>query len=211
MTENSLAVRGVAHDLNNQLMILLNSLDRIMILDPDLPDARHAMKAAEHCAELAARLLPNARPRHANALVSVRETVSEAAMLIRVSLPPANKLEVECPADCLIHADPFQIQQALVNLCLNAVEAMDGPGIIRLSALQEGGMIAIAVSDTGPGVPANLQELIFDPLFTTNSAHGGCGLGLPLVRQTVERFGGTITYRDVYPRGACFRILLPIA
>ncbi len=211
MNNLELSVSGVAHDLNNQIMILLNSLDRIMVLCPDDADAILAMKAAEQCAGLTAQLLPRTRfpgPRR-HAAVSVREIISETALLVRCLLPAHNRMDVDCRTDRHISAVVADFQQALVNLCLNAIDAMDGPGVIRLAAADELDAVTVSVSDTGPGVSTELREHIFEPLFTTKAGRGGCGLGLARARQTVEKLGGTISLHDVFPHGASFRIRIP--
>jgi signal transduction histidine kinase len=214
MNDFNLNVRGIAHDLNNQIMILMNALDRVVILFPDELDARQAVRAAEHCALLAGQLLPQPQPRAQPVTSSVREIVSEAAMLVRPLLPAYNRLDVVCPVDCRIAAPPDAIQQALVNLCMNAIDAMDGPGFIRIEVEHvEAAQLILRVRDTGPGVPHELRERIFEPYFTTRAATphalGGCGLGLHRVRETVLRSGGSISVESVFPHGACFRIALP--
>jgi signal transduction histidine kinase len=213
MNEISLNVRGIAHDLNNQIMILMNALDRVTVLFPDEPDARQAVKAAEHCALLTSQLLPNPSRDTRTAGSSIREVVSEAAMLVRPLLPACNRLDIACPMDCRIGA-PAAIQQALVNLCINARDAMDGPGVISIvvehAVEHTVASVILHVRDTGPGVPAELRERIFEPLFTTKSARGGVGLGLHRVRETVQHSGGTISVGEVVPHGAWFRIVLPV-
>jgi signal transduction histidine kinase len=218
MNEFNLNVRGIAHDLNNQIMILMNALDRIVTLFPDDLDAVQAVKAAGHCALLAGQLLPRWQPRAIRVTSSVREIVSEAAMQVRPLLPAYNRLDVVCPVDCRIAAPPDAIQQALVNLCMNAIDAMDGPGFIRIEVEHvetalESRFAILSVRDTGPGVAHDLRERIFEPYFTTRAATtralGGCGLGLHRVRETVLRSGGSISVESVFPHGACFRIVLP--
>jgi len=213
MNEISLNIRGIAHDLNNQIMILMNALDRMMVLCPDEPDAMRAVRAAEHCALLTGQLLPQTRTHEAPGGCSVREIVSEAAMLMRPLLPAFNRVEVSCHAECFVAAPSAAIEQALVNLCINAMDAMDGPGLIRIDVEDTSASVAISVRDTGPGVPAEIRERIFEPLFTTKGAkgpRGGSGLGLTRVRETVEESGGSITVVDVLPHGACFRMVLPV-
>ncbi len=210
MTDVNVFVRGVAHDLNNQIMILLHALDRMMLLCPDEPDAKYAMKAAEDCARLASQLLPNKRERRTAQPVSLKALISEAAMFVRPLLPPGNRLEVDCRADCIIDIPSSEMQQAITNLCLNAMDAMDGPGVIRLATQYTSACASISVSDTGPGVLPELRQRIFEPCFTTKSDTGGHGLGLALVREFVQKYGGAISVHDVFPHGAEFRISLPV-
>ena len=210
MTDVNLFVRGVAHDLNNQLMVLLHALDRVMIMCPDEPDAKYALQAAEDCVKLAGQLLPNNRERRVFQPVSLKAAVSEAAMFVRPLLPACNRLEVDCRSDCTIDFAASEMNQTIVNLCLNAVDAMAGPGIIRLTAGHTAASASLSVSDTGPGVPHELRERIFEPLFTTKSDKGGNGLGLALVKELVQKSGGKISVHDVLPHGAEFRISVPV-
>ncbi len=210
MNDVTITVSGVAHNLNNQIMILLNSLDRITILFPDTPDARLALKAAERCAELTAQLLPQQRRKPSFCTASLREVISETVSVVRCILPPHNRIEMDCRTDVRIAITPADLQHALVNLCINAIDAMNGPGLIRIVAAVESDSVRISVEDTGPGVPEALSEAIFEPLFTTKASRGGCGLGLSRVREMIENLGGGIGVHNVFPHGACFRILLPL-
>jgi signal transduction histidine kinase len=207
MSQINLKVSGIAHDLNNQIMILMYALDRVVTLFPDDPDARQAVKAAQHCALLVDQLVPNQRPLPHRS--SVREIVSEAAMLARPLLPAYNRLEVSCRTDCYISGPSGAIEQALVNLCINARDAMDGPGVISMEAEQSAESVILRVRDTGPGVPLELRDSIFEPLFTTKNEWGGRGFGLARVRETVLQIGGSISVEAVFPHGASFRIVLP--
>jgi len=211
MRDNRLNVYGVAHDLNNQITILLNCLDRVTIVFPEDTDCRKAITAAERCAELTAQLLPQTRARRAIPLISVAETLAEAQAMMAVTLPPRHRLEVACNTSGQIAADPADIQSVLFNLFLNALDAMDKPGRVRIVAESDDAWVCISISDSGPGVPLSLRERIFEPLFTSKADKGGKGLGLARVRDVVTRLGGTIVVEDAASSGAEFRIKLPIA
>ncbi|MFZ5832797.1 MAG: sensor histidine kinase, partial [Planctomycetota bacterium] len=109
-------------------------------------------------------------------------------------------------SDCELYVDPAQFEQVLRNIFLNALQAMGSEGLIRISAARSPGHIDITIADTGPGVPEQVREKLFEPLVTTKSR--GTGLGLAICRQIVERHQGTI---DLLPQspGATFRIRLP--
>lgn len=210
MNQRIVSISGIAHDLNNQVMILFNSLDKIMRDHPGNPDVSLALKAAEQCAGLTAQLLPQKQVTRSG-FQSIREIAGETALLVRSLLPSYNRLNVECLTDCQIPNSDAEVQHILMNLCLNAMQAMDGPGVIRLTAERRRDAVIFTVSDTGPGVPAELRDRIFDPLFTTRAERGGHGLGLARVREAVQRRGGDVEVCAVDPHGACFRICLPLA
>ncbi len=209
MKQRNLTVSGIAHDLNNQIVILMFALDWITSSYPDLPEAWQACKAAGKCRDLVAKLLPDRRQPRPLPSVCVRELVEETATLIRCFLPAHTRLEVECSTDSYIPAEGAELHHALVNLCLNAVDAMNGAGIIRIVAEDAGECLSLSVQDTGPGVPLEIRDRIFEPLFTTKPDSCGNGLGLSRVFEMVKELNGTLTLEDVLPHGACFRLTLP--
>jgi signal transduction histidine kinase len=103
------------------------------------------------------------------------------------------------------HYDP--LRRALGNILRNACEAMNGAGMLDLAVIDSGGGVQVEIADHGPGIPADLKPRIFEPYFTSKS--DGTGLGLTLVRQTIEAHGGTIAVADTPGGGATFRIWLP--
>lgn len=118
------------------------------------------------------------------------------------------RIEVRVPKEpFLIHADPSQLRQVLSNLITNSVQAMDGPGTIVLGARDCRGQALITLEDDGPGIPPDLIDRVFEPLFTTRAK--GTGLGLPICRQIVERHGGSIEVDAADGSGARFTIRLP--
>jgi signal transduction histidine kinase len=104
--------------------------------------------------------------------------------------------------------DPEQMKQVILNLTINAVQAMTGPGRIILSAQQNGASVVIGVRDRGPGIPDEDLDKIFDPFFTTKDA--GTGLGLSVVHQIVTQHGGTVTAQKNPDRGMTFSLVLPL-
>lgn len=210
MKQRNLTVSGIAHDLNNQIIILMFALDWICSSYPDLPEAHQAYKASEQCRDLVAKLLPGKRDVPPLPNVSVRALIDETASLIRCFLPTQTRLDVECYTDCSIPADGAELHHALVNLCLNAMDAMDGPGIIRIVAEEAGECLSLSVQDTGPGVPFEIRDRIFEPLFTTKTDACGNGLGLARVAEMVKALNGTFMLEDILPHGACFRMTLPL-
>jgi signal transduction histidine kinase len=104
--------------------------------------------------------------------------------------------------------DPEQMKQVILNLTINAVQAMTDPGQIVLSAQQNGASVVIGVRDQGPGIPEEDLDKIFDPFFTTKDA--GTGLGLSVVHQIVTQHGGTVTVQKNPGRGTMFSLVLPL-
>jgi len=147
-------------------------------------------------------------------LVDMNELVSEAIAFSHARL---TDFRVTVQTDLhlglqKVAGDPIQLQQALLNLIANAIEAMaenDGPRILSVGSAPEGNdRIAIWVADTGTGVPTQDAEHLFDPLFTTKAE--GMGMGLSICRSIIESHQGEISISQNAPRGAVFRFLLPI-
>ena len=118
------------------------------------------------------------------------------------------RIEVRVPREpFVISADPNQMRQVLSNLIMNSVQAMDGPGRIVLKARDRHGEAQITFEDDGPGIPPDVIDRVFEPLFTTRAK--GTGLGLPICRQILERHGGSIEADRSEGRGARFTIRIP--
>jgi len=145
------------------------------------------------------------------------ELVNEVfACLVRDFSKDGIKVDIQIAADLEVWAVPAQIQQVLMNLILNAREAMlKGGGILRIKAEQGADAVEITVSDTGGGIEASNLEEIFEPFFTTkkkgNSPSGrlGCGLGLAFCKRVVEAHNGTISVESKPAEGSTFKIVLP--
>ena len=112
-------------------------------------------------------------------------------------------------ASDLVEGDDYQLQQAFVNLFLNALEAMPPHGTLSVgTASSKGGSLRVTVSDTGTGIPPEILSRLFEPFFTTKPH--GTGLGLPITRRIIYEHGGSITVKSEPNKGAMFTILLPI-
>jgi signal transduction histidine kinase len=129
----------------------------------------------------------------------------------------AIKLEMEASGQGWVRADNQQIKQVLINLIQNSADSIGRGGVIKLrvSSLSgparngSDGTVALEVSDTGKGIPPEVQQRLFDPFFTTKE--GGTGLGLPIAARIVDKHGGKLDYQTARNRGTTFRILLPQA
>ena len=129
----------------------------------------------------------------------------------------AIQLLLESPPDLWVRVDPQQIEQVLINLAQNAAESIERDGVIRLRARKDVARLAgrsapvvvLEVSDTGKGIPPDVQKRLFDPFFTTKEE--GTGLGLSIATRIVEQQGGALQFTTQIGRGTTFSLLLPEA
>jgi len=214
----------VAHELNNPLAGILNYAKLVTrtLDETDLPDATRSelgryMKLVQsessRCGDIVRNLLLFARPSGGSfASHSVAQVAERALMLVRHHLEIANvRLETRFPeADDRVVCDADQLQQALVALFVNAVEAMSGDGALTVAIERLGDHVEISVTDTGPGIPPEVLPEIFEPFFSTKDGASGVGLGLAVVFGIVQRHQGTIQVDTEVGRGTTFRIRLPV-
>ncbi len=208
-------VASVAHELNNPLQTIQHALYLVRI-DAGLSaqsrqDLTVALDEATRMADLVLRLRDTYRPtaRTEFTPVSLAALVTEVHRLLEAHLrehrvqfhfdPPPDLPPVPLVRD--------QIKQVVINLVLNAVEAMPAGGAITVTTAAEAEGVRLAISDTGPGVPPAMQSSIFDPFFTTKQ--GGTGLGLAITYDLIQRHGGTIDLVSPPGQGATFAVWLP--
>jgi two-component system sensor histidine kinase HydH len=156
-------------------------------------------------------LLETARPRPPEMRASdLNATVEHAVMLARQQvLSKPIKIELEkSPALQVVEHDSDQIHQVLLNLLLNAVQAIEGPGSVKVEILSQDDCAAISVTDTGRGIAPEHLPNIFRPFYTTKG--NGTGLGLSLARRIVEEHRGRIEVTSEVGKGTMFRVLLPL-
>ena len=225
---------GIAHDFNNILGSIVGFAEMTADDLPDESSAKHnigqILIASFRARDLVARMLDFARQRPVQAVaVDIEAQVREALALLRASLPPSVNLSFEncmgeTSAAVTILADPTQIQQLVMNLCINAAQAMDDRGTIRV-AIDPGGMITgappqycdgicVTVADSGSGMTPEVLERMFDPFFTTKAPGRGTGLGLSVVYGIVTALGGVIEVNSRVEgdnAGTEFRVFLPLA
>ena len=212
---------GVAHELNNPLAIVMGQahLLRNGAREPALIQrAEKILAGADRCARIVRNFLALARQRPPERKeVWLNLIVQEAVELLGYDLRTSNVEVVLNLADGVpvVWADGHQIHQVVVNLVVNAIQAMRPVETQRRLAITprvegEPARVSIEVTDSGPGIPAEVQARIFEPFFTTKPQGEGTGLGLSLCRRTLEEHGGTITVQSEVGRGATFRIELPV-
>ncbi|MCB4756606.1 MAG: PAS domain S-box protein [Elusimicrobia bacterium] len=213
---------GVAHEINNPLGIILGfaqSIKSQASSDPSLSTALEFIeKEALRCKDLVQNLLVFSRSSRQDQQeeVDIKNAVEESLSLI---LAQSRVKDVELIKDLKEDLPPLvanknQIQQIIINLCNNAMDAMPEKGTltVRTDRLQKNGSdwIVVEVSDTGAGIPEEIQSRIFEPFFTTKEVGKGTGLGLSLVFEIVQRHKGTIDVKSEVGKGTTFTIYLPV-
>jgi two-component system cell cycle sensor histidine kinase/response regulator CckA len=222
---------GVAHDFNNMLMAISGYASQLLEALPESGPARRAAeqisKVGDQASVLTRQLLAFSRkqvlrPEHEklnDVLVDMRE------MLLRL-LPESIEVNLALePKVGSVIMDAGQIQQVILNLAINARDAMSSGGRLTLTTanvalnptaaqqfgLPPGDYITLAATDTGAGIEPDILDRLFEPFFTTKAPGAGTGLGLSTVYGIVRRSGGTILVESELGRGATFRIYLPLA
>ncbi len=218
--------QGVGHEINNPLSYVMLNLEalraRVRHLLPE--DGRQtfeepvlaALDGAKRIAHIVRSLSSFGRADSESiGPVDPARVVAAAVSLTRNRLAHVAPLTIEEAALPPVLANEFGLTQVLVNLLLNAADALeDAAGEHRIRLVErasEDGRIALEVIDDGPGIPLSALERIFDPFFTTKAPGRGTGLGLAISRAIVSRFGGTLEAENVAGGGALFRVVLPVA
>lgn len=220
---------GVAHDFNNLLQAILTytRLARQATSEdsPAAPDLDQVRRAAERAAQLTRQLLAFGRRQMLQpAYINLNRTISEFTTMIERLLGEHIELEVASSAIPTIHADPSQIEQVLLNLCLNARDAMPDGGKITVDVegvelssafcesrdgLAAGRYVRLEVADTGCGMDQNTLAQVFEPFFTTKAVGKGTGLGLATVYGIIRQHRGYIDVSSKPGQGTRFSVYLP--
>jgi two-component system sensor histidine kinase HydH len=209
---------GLSHEIKNplnaaalQLMVLERRLKRVPHLPPDTFEPLVIVQAEiKRLAAFLDEFLRFAQPREIlRAPTDVASLLRSVVELLRPQALSA-QLTLEARIEPLPHiaVDGARLQQALMNLLINAIQSTPAGGHVRLDALVDGSDVVLAVEDSGAGIPPALRERIFEPFFTTRDA--GTGLGLPLVHAIVLQHGGTISIEAVETGGARFVVRLAL-
>lgn len=217
---------AVAHDFNNILTVILQS---VHLLKQNLPQDQAYLDPLDviegttlSAGELAQQLLTLSKPRTSDGRdLDLNAVIKDALPILERVLHEGINLEFEFEEDLWsVHADPSQIMHILVNLCINAQEAMEGHGKINIATRKidrsslpkvEGGLgagyyVLLSVSDEGPGIPPELTDRVFDPFFTTKEM--GTGLGLSTAYTFAKEQGGTVTLYSEDGRGTRINLYL---
>jgi two-component system cell cycle sensor histidine kinase/response regulator CckA len=222
---------GIAHDFNNVLTAILLSSDHLLLQarpsDPSFADLMEIKRNANRAAVLVRQLLAFSRKQTMRpAVLNLTDVVGDLRMLVDRLISGTNvKLEVDYGRDLWpVRTDLSQFEQVLINLCVNARDAMPNGGTILIktrnvtateaAAFGQGDVpaedfVMVEVSDTGTGIPPEIMDKIFEPFFTTKEVGKGTGLGLSMVYGIVKQSGGYIHPESEVGRGTSFRIFLP--
>ena len=222
---------GIAHDFNNVLTVILTSAALLRERLSDRPDAREELRELEEAANwgaaLTKQLLTFARRQvRQPQLVDLTELTSHTERLLRRLIGEHIELTTALlPSPGLIWADPAQVAQVLVNLGLNARDAMPGGGHLRIATaavrlgpeyaaahpdVAPGHYVAVTISDTGHGMTPDVMARLSEPLFTTKVKDHGTGLGLTISYGIVRQNGGHIAVSSEPGRGTTFRLYFPL-
>jgi PAS domain S-box-containing protein len=220
---------GVAHDFNNLLMLISGYADQ-MLEDPDFPQkhreaCQQLVEATNRAGALTRQLLAFSRKQPVAAkVVDLNRVVSDMQKMLQRLLSDRVKLVINFRDESLpVYADPGQLELVIMNLAINARDAMPDGGVLSLTTRKE--MLAgspeadgkdattdfalLEVTDTGHGMPPEIREHIFEPFFTTKDIGKGTGLGLSTVYGIVEQAGGYVSVESEPNHGSTFRIYLP--
>ena len=207
---------GVAHDFNNLLTAILGFAG-IVKLSPGLDDMDRehlylVEQSARRGADIAGRLLAFSRGGLARIVpVDLREVVGETIRLIQPTIHDRVRVAWEMPAeDVTIEGDFGQIQQALLNIVLNARDVLTEGGAVNIRLGRRDGFACLEVQDDGPGMEPNVRARIFEPFFTTKAPGSGTGLGLSIAYGIVEGHHGQIEVDSAPDNGTTFRMFFPL-
>jgi len=226
-----LLTSGIAHDFNNLLMIVSGNIT-LLEADLDTDDARRqrfiasALSGCERASELSKRLLSFVRREPVDPQsVDINEVIARTSDLAWHSLGDRIATTSRLSDDLWpVFVDPNQLETALLNLALNARDAMEGGGRLTVETINcqvdeasddthpgiaPGDYVAISIGDTGSGMPPEVRDKAFDPFFTTKEAGKGTGLGLSQVNGFVTRFGGRCIIDSEPGRGTTVKLYLP--
>lgn len=221
---------GIAHDFNNLLQVVLG-YSELVLADVELPDQFKAdmgkiLLAGRNGADLIQRLLTFCRKTETKPLdLNINQRIRQTQKFLERTIPKMIDIEMVLAADLAdIHADPTQVDQVLMNLAVNARDAMSEGGTLTLETsnvvidedyakfrleAKPGAYILLRVSDTGTGMNKDTLEHIFEPFFTTKAPGAGTGLGLAMVFGIVKRHNGFINCYSEVGHGTTFRIYFP--
>lgn len=219
---------GIAHDFNNALAVIFAGCDFLSMRfgatdQASIADVREIRQAAERGAALTRQLLSFSRAQRISPRdVDVNQTILELSRMIRRLLGEHIDVRLSlAPGAGVVHVDPIQLEQVLVNLAVNSRDAMPGGGRLTITTActidgdalcspeRTDGDVVIRVSDTGHGIPGELLERVCEPFFTTKPEGKGTGLGLAMAQRAVATAGGKLLIESTVDEGTTVTLRLP--
>jgi two-component system cell cycle sensor histidine kinase/response regulator CckA len=220
---------GIAHDFNN-LLTIISGYTQMLMASPHIATERdrtaleQVLRASERAADLTSQLLAFSRRQSIQPrVIEMNRVVDQTASMLRRLIGEDIELRIERASDAgRIHADPAQIQQVLLNLVINARDAMPKGGTLIIRThnsdtgpgggphqAKRGGYVVLEIADTGTGMDPATRQRIFEPFFTTKPEGKGTGLGLSTVYAIVKQAKGLIDFNTVIGQGTTFKVYLP--
>jgi len=221
---------GIAHDFNNQLSGIMGYADLLTnnISDPALTRyASKLMESIDRASQVTQQLLRFSRKeKRETGIVDINDLIDDLINLLKHSIEKGITIEFSRKTDVsLIRGDRPLLQNALLNISLNARDAMEGSGSLlfttervyvdeKMTALQgdallPGEYLVVSVEDTGPGIPRQVKDKIFEPFFTTKPSGKGTGMGLAMVYAAIKEHHGNITVQSTEGKGTVFKLYIP--
>ncbi len=223
---------GVAHDFNNILGVMLGYAELALV---DLPpgssfasDLENILEAGNRAKDLVQQILAFSRQTTIERIpIQLQSPIKEALKMLRASIPTSIEIKEDIDSECgVVLADPTQIHQVLMNLCMNANHAMEKTGgILKVSLksvrvdkdnrladmdLKPGEYVELSVADTGTGIGPQVLDRIFEPYFTTKGVGRGTGMGLAIIHGIITDCGGVITVDSELGKGSSFHVYFPV-
>ncbi|MEM8698422.1 MAG: ATP-binding protein, partial [Pseudomonadota bacterium] len=223
---------GVAHDFNNVLTAIKGHCDFVLMgkeqTHPDYEDLVQIRQNSNRAASMVRHLLAFSRQQTLQPqMLNLRDVISDAHVFLNSVIGERVVLHIDHERDIwTVMADQHQLEQVLMNLVVNARDAMEDGGTVTVAtrnvsqqreemiqgiAVPPGNYVEISVTDDGSGIPEEVIDRVFDPFFTTKPQGQGTGLGLSTVYGIVKQSGGFIFAQNLQDGGACFRLMLPCA
>ena len=223
---------GIAHDFNNILGVIIGNtelaMEKLSKSDEIYADLESIKYAGSRAADIVNQLLSFGKNSNGNLKpVRMDEILDDLQRLVKSTIPATIEVKTQFETgQSAIMADPVQVNQIFLNLCLNAAQSMEDQGgmikifcevvyltenkILEFPGLKKGHYIKIIVSDNGPGINQDILDRIFDPYFTTKDIGKGSGIGLAVVHGIVNHHHGAITVKSREEEGTSFQILFPV-
>ncbi|SNB45195.1 sensor histidine kinase [Geobacter sp. DSM 9736] len=217
MSELGRLTAGIVHELNTPLSVIVSAA-QLILRERDVPEyvaelVERIGVEAQRLAQLTRGILSFAGNGGGSCEADINDVLREVMTFLKYeaqkrSITVTESLDYSLPA---ITTDSNRLKQIFINLIMNALQAMEGGGNLKLQTTWGNGRAEIVVADSGPGIPVEHLHLIFDPFFTTKAPEKGTGLGLYITKRLTESLGGDIRVNSTPGRGATFVISFPLS